>query len=405
MNEQLNTYDILRYLTLRNYPNIINKLKIFFISKFRNKWVSYNNYARLHEEIKDELYNEIKKLLSFNDDFEFWVYEREFEDRFAKYCNKKYGIGTDSGTAALQLSLLALGIKPSDEVITIPNTYIATALAISNVNARPVFVDVDENTFNIDTNLIEDAITEKTKAVLPVHMYGQVCDMNVINKIVKRNGLKLIEDCAHVHGARFKNKKTPITATGIFSFAPIKVLGGIGNGGMVVTNNRVVQKKILILRDPDSNNPFLRESKRTPCYLSSINTAFLNVKLRYLEAWIQRRRLNAKLYNELLENTNVILPTEEKNKKHCYFTYVIRVKKRDKLRLFLLRHKVLTRIDYPIPLHLTKTFNNLGYKGGDFPVAEKLSQEILSLPINPFLREEEIIKIAKLIKYFSKRYG
>ncbi len=365
--------------------------------------ISFNNYDRQHLEIRERLNNELNRILNFRSDYEFWFYEKKFERDFAKFCGKNFGAGVASGTAALQLALLAAGIKDGDEVITVPYTYIATTLAISNIGAKPVFVDIDSKTYTIDVNKIEDAITEKTKAILPVHLYGHTCNMDEIVKIAKKYGLKIIEDCAQAHGSKYKNKKVPVGDIGCFSLHTSKILGGLGNGGMIVTNNREIKRRVEILKDPTANEVLVRLSKRTPCELDAIQIAFLKAKLPFLEKWIKKKREIAQIYNEELEGTRIITPTEDKNAKHSYFRYVIRLDKRDKLQKFLFRHGVETRAEYDLLLHLTKTFKYLGYINGDFPVAEKCSKEVLSLPINPFLKEEEIKKITKLVKIFDKK--
>jgi dTDP-4-amino-4,6-dideoxygalactose transaminase len=344
----------------------------------------------------------LEKILSFRSDYEFWFYEREFEREFAKYCGKKFGVGVASGTAALQLALVAAGIKPGDEVITVPYTFIATALAISNVGAKPVFVDIDAKTYTIDVDKIEEAITERTKAILPVHLYGHPCNMDKIIKIAKEYGLKVIEDCAQAHGSEYKNKKIPVGDVGCFSFHTSKILGGLGNGGIVVTDDKEIKRKIEILKDPTANEELVRLSKRTPCELDAVQIVFLKAKLPFLKKWVEKRRKNAQIYSEELVGTSIKPPVEDKNVKHSYFRYVIRLNKRDKLQRFLFKNGVETRIEYSLPIHLTKTFRYLGYKNGDFPVAEKCSGEVLSLPISQFLEEEEIKKIIGLIKLFIK---
>lgn len=383
------TYDI----------RLLDFIRYIFI-KTQKMMISYNNYDKLHDEIRKILNAELNKILDFRNDYEFWFYERKFEKKFAEYCGNRYAVGTASGTAALQFALISLGIGMGDEVITVPNTYIATALSISNTGARPVFVDINPEKYTIDVSKIEDAITERTKAIMPVHLYGQICNMKEIMKLAKKYNLKIIEDCAQAHGGKFKNKIVPVTGLGCFSFHTNKILGGLGNGGIAVTDDKKLKGKIEILRDPEINDFDVRLSKRTPCYLDAIQIAFLKSRLVFLNRWIELRRKNTYLYNEMLEDSDVVIPVEEKNTKHVYYSYVIRSKRRDKLRKFLLMHGIDTRVEYSIPIHLTKTFQDLKYKKGDFPVTEKCSNEIISLPINPFLKEEEILRIAKLVKFF-----
>ncbi|MDP2926336.1 MAG: DegT/DnrJ/EryC1/StrS family aminotransferase, partial [Nanoarchaeota archaeon] len=371
-------------------------------NKKRN--TTFRHYNRHHQEIITPLIRELSIILNFCTDFEFWSYTKKFERKFAKLCNTNFSVGTHSGTAALQLSLAALGIGKNDEVITVPNTYIATALAISNTGAKPVFVDVDEETFNIDVGKIEEAITDRTKAIMPVHLYGQMADMNPILRLAKKHDLKVIEDACQAFGAKYYNKKSgSLGHVGCFSFFTGKNLGGLGNGGAIVSNNKLFIKDIRILRDPESNDYRLINSRRTPCYLDALQVAFLTAKLERIKDWIRLRREKAKLYTELLGGYDLILPSEGKNMKHSYYSYVIRCKQRDKLRKFLFKHRIETQVEYNLPIHLTKTFNDLNYSPGDFPVTEKLNKEVLSLPISPFLRNDEIEQIALNIKKFYKK--
>ena len=384
------------------HPIIFDFIKSAY-DKYRKNMISFNNYDRQHLAVREGIEKELDKIVNFRTDYQFWFYERRFERDFARLFGKKFGVGVSSGTAALQFSLVASGIKDGDEVITVPYNFIATALAIFNMGAKPVFVDIDIDRYTIDAGNIEDAITEKTKAILPVHLYGCPCNMNEIAKIAKANNLKIIEDCAQAHGAEYKGKKVPVKDIGCFSFNTSKILGGLGNGGIVVTNDRGIKNRIDILRDPAANDDLVRLSKRTPCFLDAVQIAFIKAKLPFFLKWVEKRREIAHIYNEELKGASIETPVEGKNVKHSYFRYVIRSKKRDKLGEFLFKHGVETQVEYDLPLHLTRTFRNLGYKKGDFPITEKCSSEVLSLPLNPFLEEDEIMKIIKLIKLFDRK--
>lgn len=364
--------------------------------------IKFHDLKRLHLRMKNELNSEIQSiLLSGEEDPDLTPYIEEFENNFAKYCNVKYATGVNCGTAALQFSLIASGVKEGDEVITTSNTYIATALAISNIGAKPVFVDIDENNYNIDVSKIEKKISDKTKAIIPVHLYGQVCDMDAINDIAKKNDLKIIEDACQAHGAEYKGKKAgSLGDIGCFSFYTTKNLGGFGNGGLIVTNNKEIIDKVRILKDPESNDGFLIQSKRTPCYLDAVQVAFLKVRLNHLDNLNELRRQNAKLYSELLKSSKLVLPKEENYGKHIFHSYVIRSKERDRLRDYLARSGVGSFIEYDPLIHLSKTYSYLGHKEGDLPVTEGVNKEILSLPIFPYLKEIEIRKIASLVKNF-----
>ena len=370
--------------------------------KHYKKTISVSNYNRVHLAIRENLNKELNKILNFKDDYQFWFYERRFEKDFAKYCGKKYGIGLCSGTAALQFSLFASGIKHGDEVITTPFTYIATALSIYNIGAKPVFVDIDPRTFTIDVDKIEDSITERTKAILPVHIYGHPCEMGKIMKIAKKYELAIIEDCAQACGSLYKKKKVPFTNLGCFSFHTSKILGGLGDGGIAVTNIKEVDRIVNALRDPVSNDNLLKFSKRTPSFLDSIQIAFLKSKLPFLDEWIEKRRQIAKFYNEELEKTSVETPYETADVKHSYFRYTVKSKNRNKLKRFLFKHGVDTGTEH-YELHLAKIFQDSGHKRGDFPMTEECNRRVLYLPINQFLKEGEITKIARLIKLFDKK--
>lgn len=399
MNEKI--YNFIKNLYVKNDSSLLNLMINLYTRYNNNRTITFRHYNRQHKASLKELNKELNRILNFCKDFEFWSYTQRFEKKFARLCNTKFSIGTHSGTAALQLSLIGLGIGPSDEIITVPNTYIATALAISNIGAKPVFTDVNEKTFNIDTNKIEEAITDRTKAIMPVHLYGQMADMNPILKLAKKYGLKVIEDACQAFGSEYYNKKAgSLGHAGCFSFFTSKSISGLGNGGIIVSNDKSFINNIKALRNPESEDSRLRLSKRTPCYLDAVQVAFLTAKLKDIDKWIRLRREKAKFYNESLKDLGIILPKESNNTKHAYYSYVIRLKERDKLRRFLDKKHIETQIEYPSPVHMTKTFEYLGYKRGDFPVVEKLNKEILSLPISPFLKDEEIEKIVKGIKRF-----
>jgi len=316
-----------------------------------------------------------------------------FEERFAKYCGVRYAVGVANGTESLFLSLLALGIGANDEVITTANTYIATALAISFTGARPVLVDADPITYNIDVDKIEKAITKKTKAIIPVHLYGQPCDMDSVRKIARRHGLKIIEDASQAHGAKYKGKKVGrFSDIGAFSLYPGKNLGAYGDAGVAVTNNSKIYKKLLLLRDYGRKSKYEHMIKGYNSRLDSIQAAILNIKLNELDEWNNKRRLNAKIYNKLFTRSkaNVITPLEAPYAKHVYHQYVVRVPRRNHVIKELSKRGIKVLVHYPIPLHLQGAYRDSGYKKGKFPVAEKLCREVISLPIYPGLTKIEI---------------
>lgn len=330
---------------------------------------------------------------------------KKLEQEIAKYCETKYAIGVNSGTDALYLSLWALGIKQGDEVITTPFTFIATAECISLLNARPVFVDVDYETYNIDVDLIEKKITKKTKAIIPVHLFGLPCEMDKIKKIAKKHNLLIIEDAAQAIGAEYMGKRIgSFGNTGCFSFFPSKNLGAYGDGGIITTNNKKLAERLKMLRNHGSKAKYFNEEIGVSSRLDGIQASILLAKLKYLDKWNKKRREIARVYNSLLKNINWIeLPKENKDSKHMYNQYTIRVKngKRDKLKRYLERKNISSMIYYPLPLHLTKAMKYLGYKKGSFPVSEKLSKQVLSLPLSPDLKKKEAEYIVNLINKFT----
>ncbi|MBI5873601.1 MAG: DegT/DnrJ/EryC1/StrS family aminotransferase [Candidatus Omnitrophica bacterium] len=329
---------------------------------------------------------------------------REFECSFAGFIGTKYALGVNSGTDALFLGLLGLGIGPKDEVIVPTYTYIASAFAITYTGATPVFVDIDEKTFNIDISKIEKAITSKTKAIMPVHLYGQSADMRPILRIAKKHGLKVIEDAAQAHGAEYHGKKVGcIGDIGAFSFYPTKNLGAFGDGGMLVTNDEKLFEKLKKLRDYGRKTRYEHVSLGYNSRLDSVQALFLGQKLKKLDEWNKRRILAAKLYRKLLCGAeNIILPEEASYGKHVYHIFAVRVKNRDAVLEGLKKAGVNAAVHYPIALHLQEVYRDLGYKTGDFPVAEKISHDVLCLPIYPHIKESDIKYVVKILKGLVK---
>jgi dTDP-4-amino-4,6-dideoxygalactose transaminase len=325
---------------------------------------------------------------------------QKFEKEFAKFCNAQYAIGVGDGTDALYLALRACGVGKGDEVITVPNTFIATVEAITLNGAKPVFVDVNPDTYNIDVYKIEKAINKKTKAIIPVHLFGQPAEMTPILKIAKKYNLWVIEDAAQAHGAKYKGKKVgSIGDVGCFSFFPGKNLGAYGDGGIIVTNNKKIAKKISMLRDHGRTEKYIHQIEGVNSRLDELQAAILRVKLKYLDKWNKLRQRNAKIYDKLFNDISGMKTPKIINKaKPVYYFYVIRIKNRDKLREKLKKAGVSTGIHYPVPLHLQPAYKHLNYKKGDFPVAEKIAKEILSLPVYSELTVNQIQFIVNLIK-------
>ncbi len=329
---------------------------------------------------------------------------KSFEENFARYLGVNHAIGVANGTEALFLALKAAGIGNGDEVITVPNTAVPTISAIDSAGAKPVFVDIEENTFNIDPLKIESAITSKTKAIVPVHLYGNPCNMEKITRIAGGHNLKIIEDCAQAHGAEYKGKKAGTFGDyGAFSFYPSKNLGANGDGGMVVTNSNELAEKIRLLRNygfADRYNSVLRGYNSR---LDEIQAALLDFKLTKLDEWNKRRHWIADRYMGELNKLPIILPSVFPGYDHVFHLFVIRVKERQKFLEFMSGKGINIIIHYPIPIHLQPAYEFLNYKKGDFPITEKVSEEILSLPIYPELEEKEInYIIAKIIIFFYK---
>ena len=325
-----------------------------------------------------------------------------FEKEFASFCNVKHGIGVASGTDALFLSLTALGIKGGDEVITTPLSAVATSFAITFIGAIPVFVDIEPETYNIDAAKIEEKITKKTKAILPVHLYGHPCDIDPILDIAKKHNLCVIEDACQAHGAEYKGKKTGgFGNLAAFSFYPTKNLGACGDGGIITTNIDELEGKIRLLRDYGQKIKYHHSVLGFNSRLDELQAAILRVKLKNLERWNEKRRRNARLYNKLLNSLDVVLPKEKKYAKHIYHQFIIRIKKRDQVQNWLKSNGVLTDIHYPIPIPFQKAYKNLSLSKGSFPIVENFVNENLSLPIFPELEDKQIQKVARLIKDFK----
>lgn len=328
-----------------------------------------------------------------------------FEEEFAKFLGGKFCIGVNSGTDALHLALLSCGIKSGDEVITVPNTFIATTEAITMTGARIVFSDINSETYTIDVSQIKNKITKKTKAIIPVHLYGLPADMNPIMKIAKEEGLFVIEDAAQSHGAIYKGRRVgAIGELGCFSFYPGKNLGACGDAGAVVTNNEELANKIKLLRDHGRRKKYEHEIEGFNKRMDTIQATVLRVKLKYLNEWNEKRRRHAEMYSSLLRDIDGMqIPVEVEDFKSVYHLYVIKAKNRDNLRMHLDNEGIATGIHYPVPLHLQPAYQYLGFKEGDFPVAESIAKEILSLPMYPELSEKQIYYISEKIKRFYQK--
>lgn len=355
------------------------------MTKNKNIRIPLVDFKAQYKSIEKEIDAAIKEVL-LSGQYILGPVVKEFEEQVAAYCGVKYAIGVASGSDALILALKSLDIGPGDEVITTPFTFVATAHAIVHCGAKPVFVDIEPDTFNINPDLIEPAITKKTKAIIPVHLYGHPANMDPIMKIAEAHNLYVVEDAAQAFGARYNGKKVgSIGHVGCFSFFPTKNLGCYGDGGMVVTDNAHIAEKVDILRRQGCRERYHAEMIGYNSRLDAIQAAILKVKLKYIDEWNEKRRHVAHRYNKLLANTSIKIPVEATYAYHVYHQYTIRTSRRDVLKRLLLKNGIESSIYYPLPLHLQNAFRFLGNKEGDFVESERAAKEVLSLPIFPEL--------------------
>jgi dTDP-4-amino-4,6-dideoxygalactose transaminase len=335
---------------------------------------------------------------------------RELEREIAGYCQCSEGIGCASGSDALLLALMACGVGPGDEVITTPFSFFATAGSVARLGAKTIFVDIDEMTFNIAPNLIERAITKKTKVIMPVHLFGLCAEMDRINELAEANKVPVIEDAAQAIGAEYQQKRAgSLGLIGCFSFYPTKNLGGAGDGGMLTTGDADVAQTLRDLRSHGARKKYYHDHVGINSRLDSLQAAILRVKLPYLDRWSEARRLNAKKYRALFKErgssiaNNVRLPAESSSAHHVYNQFVIRAKDRDNLRSFLAERGIGTEVYYPLPLHLQACFKDLGQRAGDFPEAERAAEEALAIPIYPELDESSQRRVVDTVSLFYQQ--
>ena len=322
-----------------------------------------------------------------------------FEREFADYCQAKEAVALNSGTSALHLALLAGGIGAGDEVVTSPFTFVATAAAIVYTGARPVFVDIDPATYTLDPSRLESAITSRTRAIMPVHLYGQAVDMDPILEIARRRKLLVIEDAAQAHGAEYQGRRCGSMGDAAgFSFYPGKNLGAYGEGGAIVTNNPDLAKTIRVLRDWGQDTRYEHRLKGYNYRMDGIQGAILRVKLRHLEAWTEARRSRAALYSRLLKDAAVHAPATRHGNRHVFHVYAIRTPDRPRVIEALSAQQIQYGIHYPIPVHLQEAHRDLGYKVGDFPVAEAVAREVISLPIFPEMTDAQVETVAAAVQ-------
>ena len=352
--------------------------------------------------IKDEIDAAIQRVVD-STSFIMGPEVRAFEEEFARFCGVQHVVGVDSGTAALHLAFLTCDIGPGDEVITTPHTFIATIGMLGRVGARPVFVDIDPRTYNMDPARIEAAITERTKAIMPVHLYGQPAEMDLILEIADRHGLKIIEDAAQAHGAEYKGRRAgSMGHVAIFSFYPGKNLGAYGDAGAVVTDDGEIAEKIRLLRNHGRRDKYEHLLQGFNYRIDTLQAAILRAKLAHLEEWNEARRRHAAAYRDLLNDIDLVLPYEPEHVRAVYHLFVVRLQERDALREHLKVRGISTGIHYPIPLHLQPAYRHLGHKEGDFPITAECARQVLSLPMYPELTQAQIEEVARAIKEFME---
>lgn len=359
-----------------------------------------------YQGLKDEMLVALDSVMS-SSRFILGDNVKKLEQDIAEYSNTKHGIGCGNGSDAIHIALQAAGVTQGDEVITTPFTFFATGGAIVRAGATPVYVDIDPVSFNIDPLKIEEAITEKTKAIIPVHLYGQMADMETISKIAAKHGLAVIEDAAQAIGAKQNGKAVGELGTAAtYSFFPTKNLGAYGDAGMIITGDDQVAESARVIRVHGSKPKYYHHVLGYNSRLDEMQAAVLNVKFPHLDKWSELRRQKAKVYSELLQEQigdKVVTPVEKQGNYHVFHQYTIRVEKRDELQAFLNENGVSTMIYYPLPLHVQPVFKELGYKEGDLPVAEKAAKEALSLPMFPELKQEQqVYVVEKITEFFNK---
>jgi len=362
--------------------------------------IKYLDLQAQYLSIKPEIDAAIQKVLD-SSAYVLGPAVQEFEQNFAEYCDVEHCVGVNSGTSALTLALRALDIGPGDEVITVANTFIATAAAIEHAGARPVLVDVDPITRNLDPALLKLVISPRTRVIIPVHLYGRPADLDPILDLAEKDGLAVIEDAAQAHGACYKGRRVgSIGKMAAFSFYPGKNLGAYGEAGAVTTDDPKLDRRLRMLRDHGSEKKYVHDLLGYNARMEGIQGAVLNVKLAHLDKWNAERNRVARLYDRLLSDAPVGRPNFDADVEQVFHLYVIETEQRDGLQRFLSEQKIPSLIHYPIPIHLQKAFDHLDYRAGDFPIAEKLAGEILSLPIYPEMSDEQVAYVTERVKTF-----
>lgn len=352
---------------------------------------------RQYHSIKEEIDAAMSGVIE-NSSFILGKTVDEFEQNFAKFCGAKYAVGVASGTDAIKITLECMGISKGDEIIVPTHTFFATVEPVIQLGAKPVLVDADEKTFNIDVNKIEKKITPKTRAIIPVHLYGRPAEMQAINEIAEKHNLFVLEDCCQAHGAEFKEERVPVSKAGAFSFFPGKNIGAFGDGGAIVTNDSEIYEKAKMMRNHGRKGKFHSDFIGYNSRLDALQAAILNVKLKYLENWNNMRIKNAGIYTKFLQGSGIALPVPDNmGCKSVFHLYVVRIKNRDNVLRKLNEQGIGVGIHYPEPLHVQTALKGILAGKQEFPVTDKLCSEIISLPMFPELKEEEIRFVCDLL--------
>jgi len=363
--------------------------------------IAFCDLSRQYSLIREEILTKVDEVFKTGE-YVLGEYVERFEQDFAKYCGSKFAVGVNSCTDAIFIALKAINLQEGDEVIVPASTFVSTANAVAYCGGKPVFVDVEPDTLNMNFDKIEAVITKKTKAIIPVHFHGQTADMDPICKIARKYNLIVIDDCAQALGAEYKGVKVgQLSDISCFSFYPTKQMGAYGDAGMVVTNNETFATKIRSLRDYGRKDKYVFDSIGYNSRLDEVQAAILSIKLKYVDKWNEKRRFLARRYTELLSGIlNIETPIEKEYAKHVYWVYNIKTKYRDKLQQFLTAKGIGNHIIYAIPIPFQKSYEYLRYKKGDFPVSESSTQEMISIPMFPELTEEEQDNVVEVIKEF-----
>lgn len=350
--------------------------------------IAFSSPLEQYQEIKDEIDEAVARVLNSG----WYILGREveaFEREFAAFCGTQYAVGCGSGTEAITLALMALGIEQGDEVVTVPNTAVPTACGIFMAGAKPVFVDIDSS-FHMDPKQLVEAISKKTRTIVPVHLYGQTVDMEAINEVADRHNLPVVEDACQAHGAEFRGSRAgSLGRAGCFSFYPTKNLGCFGDGGAVTTNDPEVYERLMLIRNYGQKKRYYHQVRGINSRLDEIQAAVLRVKLKYLESWNERRRDLAAIYDSRLSNVCNV-PFEKTGNRHVYHLYVIRTQNRESLQEFLKKNEIETLIHYPLPIYSQEAYKHMSHRPEDFPQTEKFAKEIVSLPLHPQMKKSDV---------------